>query len=62
MIKISKLIELPIVCGALLKGPKLPLRAFSFLSPQKAITIIVKGMERKFSPPEKSGAKGGSSI
>jgi len=51
MIKISKLVELPIVCGALLKGPKLPLRAFSFLSLQKADTIIVKQMKRKISPP-----------
>jgi hypothetical protein len=30
MIKISKLVELPIVCEALLQSPKLPLRAFPF--------------------------------
>jgi hypothetical protein len=60
MIKINKLVELPIVCGALLKGPKLPLRAFSLLSLQKANTIIVKGMERKISPSSLRRARGGS--
>ncbi len=55
MIKISKLVELPIVCGALLQSPKLPLRAFPFLSLQKANRIIVKGMKRKISPSSPEG-------
>jgi hypothetical protein len=37
MIKISKLVELPIVCEALLQSPKLPLRAFPFYPLKKPI-------------------------
>ena len=55
MIKISKLFELPIVCEALLQSPKLPLRAFPFLSLQKAHITIVKGMKRKISPSFSKG-------
>jgi hypothetical protein len=37
MVKIINFVELPIVCGALLQSPKLPLRAFPFLSFKKPI-------------------------
>jgi len=50
MLKISKRVELPIVCEALLQSPKLPLRASPFLSLQKADMIIVNGMKGKISP------------
>jgi hypothetical protein len=62
MIKISKLVELPIACGALLQSPKSPLRAFSFVPLQKANTIIVKGMERKISPLKRKRPRGGAKI
>jgi hypothetical protein len=58
MIEISKLVELPIVCGALLQSPKLPLRAFPSY-PFKNRIIIVKGMKRKISP-SLHRARGGS--
>jgi len=57
MIKISMLVELPTVCEALSQRPKWLLRAFPFLSLQKAHIIIVKGMRRKISPPLSTGQR-----
>jgi hypothetical protein len=60
MIKISNLVELPIAYGALLEGPKLPLRAFLLIPSKKADITIVQGMKRKISPSylrEKGGGK-----
>jgi hypothetical protein len=50
MVDLNYLVELPIVYGALLQSPKLPLRAFPLLSLQKPDMIIIKGVGRKISP------------
>jgi hypothetical protein len=62
MVNINYLVELLAVCRALLVSPKSPLRAFLFGSIQRLNRTIVKGMERKFSPPERSRARGGLNI
>lgn len=50
--KVSELSELPIFCGALLQGPKLPLRAFPLL-----ILSIVRRINKN--PSARRRAKGG---
>jgi len=47
MIKMSQLLELPTVCGALSQSPRLPLRAFPFFPYEKANTKIIREMKRK---------------
>jgi hypothetical protein len=61
MVKITNFVELLIVCRALHVSPKLPLRAFLFLSLHKANTIIVKGMKRKIRPSLSEGKDGSNS-
>ena len=58
MIKISKLFELPIVCGALHSKPGVAASGFPFISLLKVHLIIVNGMRGKISPPTREG-KGG---
>ena len=58
MVKISNLVGLPIVYGALLEGPKLPLRAFLLIPSKKADRTIVHGMKRKISPSYPREGKG----
>jgi len=58
MVKISNLVGLPIVYGALLEGPKLPLRAFLLTPSKKADITIVQGMERKISSSYPREGKG----
>ena len=65
MIKISMLVELPAVCGALFQSPKLPLRAFPSLSLHKPHMIIVKGVRGKISllcPDKKGGSNALSTL
>jgi len=57
MIKISKLFELPIVCGALYSKPEVAASGFPFLSLLNHL-IIVNGMRGKITPPSREG-KGG---
>ena len=58
MIKISQLLELPIVCEALHSKPEVAPSGFPFLSLLKVHLIIVNGMRGKISPPSRRATAG----
>ena len=64
MVKRECVVGLPMVDGALLEGPKLPLRALLFLPLRKADPLIIQGISRKITsfPPHESKSQGNFSL